>query len=357
MPLRATQQFDVLILGHGLAGCTLARTLLDGGLHVAVIDDSQDNTASRIAAGLVTPITGPRLAITEHWEELWPIARDFYGQFESETGCEMFRERPAIRILANADEQAKFKERMESPEFRFMVNDKPELPKSVLTPHGAFAMQPAGQLDTLRFLSQGADRLRMEGRLIEARIEPDTDLDLEADPKLVTIPKLRVRAPRLVDCRGHASASTSWFNHFGWANARGEILTAEVPGLSETRSLHRGCWIAHAGGESYRLGATFDWKNLESAVTDSARETLLDRARQILDLPIHVTGQRAAVRPAIRDVHPVVGFLRSEPRIGILNGLGSKGVLLAPTLARVLADQLQSGTPIPTHWSVARWDR
>ena len=55
---------DAIIVGQGLAGTTLAWCLLEAGLSVLVTDREEEVTSSKIAAGLITPITGQRLALS-----------------------------------------------------------------------------------------------------------------------------------------------------------------------------------------------------------------------------------------------------------------------------------------------------
>jgi glycine oxidase len=54
----------VIICGQGLAGTLLAWKLLELGQPVIIIDLDEAVTSSKIAAGIVTPITGLRLALS-----------------------------------------------------------------------------------------------------------------------------------------------------------------------------------------------------------------------------------------------------------------------------------------------------
>ena len=54
---------DYLIIGHGLAGATLARTLRRRGRRVVVLDAPQPDSATRVAAGLINPVAGKRFAL------------------------------------------------------------------------------------------------------------------------------------------------------------------------------------------------------------------------------------------------------------------------------------------------------
>ncbi|MFC7666010.1 FAD-dependent oxidoreductase [Hymenobacter humi] len=63
---------DYLVVGHGIAGATLAYVLRERGHHVLVYDPGQLNSASNVAAGLMNPVAGKRFALT--WRGAEPAA-------------------------------------------------------------------------------------------------------------------------------------------------------------------------------------------------------------------------------------------------------------------------------------------
>src|ERR1700754_85545 len=71
------KSFDFVIVGQGLAGTALAWHLRWRRFRVLVLDRRDAVTSSRVAAGLLTPITGKRLALTWRFADLWPEAVAF----------------------------------------------------------------------------------------------------------------------------------------------------------------------------------------------------------------------------------------------------------------------------------------
>ena len=90
----------------------------------------------------------------------------------------------------------------------------------------------------------------------------------------------------------------------------------------------------------FRAGSTYEREQLDGEPTERGRSEIESRLREFLRLPFEVIDHAAAVRPIIRESRPVLGFHPEHPRIGIFNGLGSKGSLLAPFFAAQLADVL-----------------
>src|SRR5215831_5042312 len=98
---------DFVVIGQGLAGTTLAWELRRRGFRVLVVD-REAGGSSRIAAGLITPVTGKRLAKSWRWDELYPAALAFYRSLEAETGASFFHQRPSVRLFADEAERDEF---------------------------------------------------------------------------------------------------------------------------------------------------------------------------------------------------------------------------------------------------------
>src|SRR6478609_3279416 len=98
---------EFTIVGQGLASTALAWALLRRERSVLVVD-AERGGASRLAAGLITPVTGKRLAKSWRWDELYPAAVAFYRTTEAATGVSFFHQEPAVRLFANKAERDEF---------------------------------------------------------------------------------------------------------------------------------------------------------------------------------------------------------------------------------------------------------
>lgn len=333
---------DVIIVGQGLAGTVLAWELLRRGQRVLVVDREGTGSASRIAAGLVTPVTGKRLAKSWRWDEVYPVAVAFYREREAELGNTFFHQRPALRLFATEAERAEFAKRTATsrepgtPNIGEFVRANPAIDRDHFdAPLGGFEMPAAARLDVPRFLDVSREHFRHRDAYRTAAI--DLPGDVELLPSGVRVAKLEVEARTLVLCRGFAPGADPWFGGVRFNAAKGEILTMRIPGLREERVIHRGIWLAPAGGDLFRCGATYAWDDLNNTPTATAREEIEAKLRAFLRLPLEVIDHRAAVRPVIDAGFPVLGRHPSHPALAYFNGLGSKGSLLAPFFAGQLA--------------------
>lgn len=340
---------DCVIIGQGLAGTVLAWQLLRRGQRVLVVDREGSGSASRIAAGLVTPVTGKRLAKSWRWDEVFPAAVAFYREREAELGEVFFHQRPALRLFASDAERAEFLKRAApsrergTPSIAEFVRANPAVRDEHFdAPLGGFEMPAAARLDVPRFLDASRTHFRQRDTYRTAEI--DLPGDVELLPDRVRIPKLVVEAGTCVLCRGFAHSADPWFGGVRFNAAKGETLTLRIPGLREERVIHRGIWLAPAaGGDLFRCGATYAWDDLNDTPTAAARDEIEAKLRAFLRRPFEVIDHRAAVRPVIDAGFPVLGRHPAFPALAYFNGLGSKGSLLAPFFAGQLADCLLGG--------------
>jgi glycine oxidase len=145
--------FDVIVIGQGLAGTALAWWLKWSGMRVLVVDREAPITSSRVAAGLITPVTGQRLVPTWRLAELWPAAVAFYRQIETQTGTLCFRETAMVRLLASHTETLSFKQRVASGQFDGLVRQpEPLVDESWFGDEfGGFEIAHSGQVDVPQY--------------------------------------------------------------------------------------------------------------------------------------------------------------------------------------------------------------
>ena len=89
--------------------------------------------------------------------------------------------------------------------------------------------------------------------------------------------------------------------------------------------------------------------------TALASVVLENSAAQFLPGGFTVVAQEVGLRMTSPDKHPVVGRSPGDPRLGIFNGLGSKGALLAPGLARQWVNHLTEAVPFDPAVDVRRF--
>lgn len=375
-----TRQLDTIILGQGLAGTALAWWNHWSGAKVLVIDRAAAVTSSKVAAGLMTPITGQRLVPTWRWSDFWPVAAEFYRRVEQVTESSFFHTGPMVRCFTSTDDVRYFERRLASGEFvessetmcatgnasalgpksnGDQVQDKtlaepvahrrdeytrgnvvrrppaPDIdPQRLSAPHGSFEMLAGGRLDVTRYLDASRRFFEQHDAFLEAEVQLPGDVVLT--PHGVKLPRWNLQADRLICCQGYDSVGNPWFANVEFQPAKGEILTVRIPGWAERRVIHGDVWLAPLGDDVVRVGATYDWSQIDTMPTDNGRRELEVRLQTMIHGTYEVLDHVAAVRPILRDPRPVLGLHPQWRQLGFLNGLASKGALMAPYFGRHL---------------------
>ncbi len=337
---------ETLIVGQGIAGTCLAWELRKRGRDFLIVDPGEPRTASKVAAGLITPVSGKRFSVAPHFDDLYARAKAAYSAVEEQLGRQVLLPQPALRLCFSAEEAAFFEQRASRLEelgraYR-MAGTVDSRYRQYLC---AVLMPEAARLDTGVFLEQSRRFLSEQGQWLSARVESSA-LSVTADS--VYVETLNLRARNVVFCGGYQDQSNAWLPPDVFNSAKGEILTVTIPGLQEGRTIHaQKSWLCPTGeSDVYRFGATYEHDGYSDRITGRARELLEDRLTSILSLPFQTIDHSYGIRPVGMQRKAIVGRSTRAPNVAWLNGLGSKGSLLAPYLASCLVDSLESNTPV-----------
>lgn len=336
---------DVLIVGQGLAGSLLARRL-EGRATVAVVDPGEGG-ASRVAAGLMTPLTGRRFSLTPEYPELFGRAS------EALAALGVFRPCDVYRLFADAEQRAAGLRRADcrscAPFIRRLTSGPGELDPELDDPHGGALMRGAWT-DLPRLLDDTAAWLG--GRLLRDRV---VAAEIAEDGEGVAWKGLRART--VVWCDGwRASLPGGLFADLAWQPAKGEALDLVSDAPHQDRVLNREGWALCLGGGRWRTGTNWAWDELGETPTPAHREKLLRRFAGFFRRPVtaEVTRHLAGTRPCTRDNRPFLGRHPNRPRHWLLNGLGPRGTVWAPSAVDWLVGALLEGAPVPPAYDLAR---
>ncbi len=146
-----------------------------------------------------------------------------------------------------------------------------------------------------------------------------------------------------------------FFSSLPWQLSKGETLTIRCDGLGEGHIINHGIYICPEEKNLFKVGATYEWKELNYTPTPSAKATLTDAVNKILKVPYTIENHFASIRPTVRERRPFIGLHPVQPSIGIFNGLGTKGVLLAPYFAHHFANHLVNKTALDREVNISRF--
>lgn len=332
----------LLIIGQGLAGTALAWRLQERGVPFVIVDRGDPVTSSKVAAGLITPVTGMRLKVSWRFEVFYPEALRFYRKLGKRLGRRVFFPRGYVRLLQNEQERQKWPRRLSESEVGPFVHPHiPELdPTMVTLPHEGFRQRHAAWLDTVTYLE--ASRRFFGAAYRQAIVEPG---EVHDDVEGVTWQGERFS--HVVWAQGWQAARHPLFHWVPFQNALGTVLTVKVDLQGERRILNRGCWIIPQPNGTMRAGSTYEWSFPDPpAASSKVLQELEKKLRDFLAVPLEVVDYQSAVRPIIKGRQALLGAHPSHPRIIFFNGLGSKGSVRSPWLAKHLAEHILDGAPL-----------
>ena len=334
-------EYDFLLVGHGLAGALLGWELRRRGHRVLVYDAPRPDSASNVAAGLMNPVAGKRFALAWRAAELLPAATATYRVLEAEFKQKFFFDTPIFKVFGSAQEQQEIlARRTAQPWGNFMAEltiENPGLP-GVQAAFGGAWLQHGGYVAVRELLAALAAEGRATGWL---RAETFEWAHLVSDATGVAYAPGHVRASHVVCCEGAAAAQNRLFSWLPLTPNQGEVLDVVCPGLSDAQVLNRGAYVLPLGQAQFRVGATYRWPPFTTESSSEGEAELSARLAALTDQPFRVIGRRAGVRPAVRDRRPLLGQHPALPWLSFCGGYGSKGVMLAPRLAALLADWLE----------------
>jgi glycine oxidase len=163
------------------------------------------------------------------------------------------------------------------------------------------------------------------------------------------------QANSVVFAEGYGLKSNPFFNYLPLEGTKGEVITMKIPGLNEEAIIKSGVFIIPLGEDLYRVGSTYFWRDKTHGPTEAAKTFLLERLERFMTLPYEIVSHVSGVRPTVSDRRPLVGQHPEYKNLFVLNGMGSRGVLTAPTAANALSSYIYDGIAIDPEMDVARF--
>jgi glycine/D-amino acid oxidase-like deaminating enzyme len=344
---------NYIIVGQGLCGTWLSYYLEQAGQSFMIIDESKPFTASKAASGIINPVTGRRIVKTWMIDELMPNAWEAYTAFGKDLGIDCIAEKPIVDCFATPQMRLAFTERYEKDkQFLSLPGNENNWQQYINYDFGYGIIQPAYLIDIRSLLSSQRKRLVAKDQLREEHFDA-AHLQVKED----SIVYKDLIADKIIFCDGSAGFSNPFFNNLPYGLNKGEVILVEVPGLPSTHIIKKGYSLVPWTENTFWLGSTYLWEFDDELPTKGFYQFAQNWLKQTIKLPFTILDHWAALRPATLERKPFVGFHPNDNKLGILNGMGTKGCSLAPFFAKQLVDHLLHNTTIMPDADVQRFKR
>lgn len=328
---------DYLIIGSGLAGISFAEVALRNGKSIFVLDNNSQNS-SKIAGGLYNPVILKRFSEVWQAQEQLAIMNEFYTVLEEKLNCKVDFKSPILRKFFSIEEQNNW----------FAASDKVALTPFLSTkliskkylgidsPYGYGEVLQTGYVDTALLLNKYREYL-MDSNLFQEEAFDYDDLQIERDG----IHYKDIHAKHIIFAEGFGMHANPYFNQLPLDGTKGELFIIKAPQLNLDVIVNTSVFILPLGNDLFKVGATYNWKDKTDLPTEEGKTELVARIKEIISCDFEIIEHYAGVRPTVKDRRPLVGTHQNYESVHILNGLGTRGVMLGPAMAKALFENIE----------------
>ena len=344
---------DYLIVGSGLAGISFAETAMEHQQSILIVDNQSQN-ASLIAGGLYNPV------ILKRFSEVWQAQHQlqvldvFYKKIESKLKIKVDNKIPILRKFFSVEEQnnwfAASDNKMLSP---FLSLDLVKTNyQGINSPFDYGEVLQTGYVDT-KLLLDVYKKYLLENKLLIQETLDYQSIQFNDD----FIEYKQIKAKQIIFAEGFGLHANPYFNYLPLDGTKGELFIIKAPELNLDVIINTSVFILPLGNDLFKVGATYNWQDKTSLPSEEGKKELLDRIHEILNCEFEIIDHFAGVRPTVRDRKPLVGTHPKFPRLHILNGLGTRGVMLGPSMAIALFESIKNQKPLDTAIDIQRYEK
>lgn len=347
------KQVDYIVVGIGLAGISFCEQL-KANHKTFVVFDNASQQSSTVAGGLYNPVVLKRFTPVWKCEEQLGLALPMYAKLEQELKVKLDYKISVYRKLASLEEQNDW----------FAASDKPILSeylslnliknnnKAVDAPFGFAEVLETGRIDVKVLIDAYKLDLKNNELLFESRFNYDAVINHDEG-----IQYENINAKHIVFAEGYGVNNNPFFNELPLVPAKGELLIIHAPELRIDYVLKASAFLIPLGEDLYIVGATYEWKDLSNAVSEKAKEELLGKLKKLINCEFEVVNQVAGIRPTVKDRRPLVGRHKTLKNMYVLNGLGTRGVMIGPYVAKQLFDFIENKIPLEKDIDITRFSK
>ena len=352
-------QYDTVVIGAGIAGCCVAFALQGRGQRVLVVDRSSvaASGGSGAAGAFVSPKIGKGSPLQTLTNEAFRFAKEFYLEHFSEH----FSQTGVIRIPKDTNDAKKFGIYEEHNDSEYRWIDGVELDSMGISgAEDSFLFEEAGVCDApamCRAILDREDFIQME---VSSLLYGDSCVDVVSATHSIHSGSVVLATgyqDTLVDMR-YMGIRGTW-------GSRGDYYST----LKLDISMHQSISVSANIDGIIKIGATHNKAKDPCMACDGVPlRGLFETASSMVDTgDFSLKETFCGMRSGSRDYFPLAGrvidvpyMLESYPaitrgakpplqhisRLYVCNGLGGRGFVFAPLIAKLLADSMLDGTDI-----------
>ncbi len=327
---------------------------MERGHQVSIVSSKEIPSSSRVAAGLFNPVVFKRLLPSWRAQEFIPFLKQRYTHLEQVLQSKFLYSVPLSKLIETQNELELWLKKKGNEELKMFVNDEIEKIhiSGINQELQMGGIEESGYVDLKCFLEAAFSYFQKSASLLQE------DFDFSQLSLALEKPQYKgIFYDALIFCEGYHVHQNPYFSFLPFKPVNGDLLTLRIPSYQYSKCFSKNFFLLPLHDGNYRLGATYNWTNLVFETNEEAKNELLARVQEYIKDEITVVLHEAGVRPSSNDRRPILGAHPQHKNLHIFNGLGAKGVMLAPYFAQQLGANITAGEPIEKEVCVERYYR
>jgi glycine oxidase len=354
------QSTDVVIIGGGVIGCSIAYQLSKAGIQVSIIEREEIAAeASSAAAGLLAPagvLTGPK-AGADLFLASWSITAELIAEIEAVSGVQVEYQRTgALHVVTNADDRSQLRSYAEAwqtqgSDATWLTGNEVRQYEPLLNAaiDAALYIPHAASIRPLLMTRAYAEAARKSGAHIYEHTEV-TGLQ-QRSGKVVGV---QTAQGETIGCNRIVIATGAWSAQIGsWLGltipvvpARGQILSLRQPATPLKYTIFgKGLYLVPKIDSTIYVGATIEQVGFDKSNTAGGLAWLLSNALQLVPALEHAVLAKiwSGLRPLSQDSYPILGKAPGWENVILATGHGAGGFELSAITGKAIAELIITG--------------
>ena len=330
------KKVDFIIVGQGIAGTLLAHDLIEAKKSVAIIDTKLKSSSSTVASGLINTIGMKRCVPINNAQLYFSKAVARYKELEQKLDTKFLEIKPIIRLFSNNrvkhEWYIKFVNR-DMDRYISCFHDKNKF-SLIKDNYGSAEISTAAHLNFKTFLNFSRKYFNSHNLLIDERFDFSC-----FDPKSATYKS--IKSDRVIFCEGFRVMYNPYFSFLPLTPTKGEVITIKIRSkINFNKIISSGIYLIPLGKNYYLAGSTYNHNDLTDIPSHEGKAFLINKVKNVLSVDFKLVSCVSGVRPTVKDRKNLIGLHPKFTKIGVFNGLGSRGGLQGPFLSAEFSSYL-----------------
>ena len=160
---------------------------------------------------------------------------------------------------------------------------------------------------------------------------------------------------KVIFCEGYAVHNNPFFSYLPFNAVKGEVLQMHIDDFETDKIYSKNIFLVPLGNKKYKVGATYNWDDKTDQKTENGKAEILEKFNKLNLKNSKILEHEAGIRPSTIDRRPFIGLHPEYKNLGIFNGLGTKGVSLAPYISNIFVNYLKNNKDILDEVNINRF--